>query len=150
MLSISLFFIAGLGACGEQKSHEHGDHDDHHDHHDHDDDSLPDDFDPATEWTTNHGVTVSYTTYPSPIPDSQEFAVIFTVSEGSIVGADGTMPTHGGHGMNVEPQVIDNEDGTFTAEPFEFHMPGYWEIHATVESASGSQERLDFQVDCCE
>ena len=52
--------------------------------------------------------------------------------------------------MTVEPQVTDNGDGTFTATPFEFHMPGYWVIHALVTDTSGTEERVDFDVDCCE
>ena len=100
--------------------------------------------------TTSHGVTVSYVANPDPIPESSEFSVVFTVSDGSITAADATMPEHAGHGMTVEPIVTDNGDQTFTAVPFEFHMPGRWEIHATVASATGEEERLDFQVDCCE
>ena len=103
-----------------------------------------------TTLTTSHGVTVSYVADPDPIPESSEFSVIFTVSDGSITAADSTMPEHAGHGMTVEPEVIDNGDQTFTAAPFEFHMPGRWEIHATVATATGEEERLDFQVDCCE
>ena len=100
--------------------------------------------------TTAHGVTVSYSANPSPIPESKEFSITFEVSEGSITKADATMPDHRGHGMNVLPEVSDNGDMTFTASPFEFHMPGYWLLHATVATATGQEERLDFEVDCCE
>jgi len=103
-----------------------------------------------TTLTTAHGVTVSYSANPSPIPESTEFSVTFEVSDGSITHADATMPDHGGHGMNVEPKVNDNGDMTFTASPFEFHMPGYWLIHATVATTTGQEERLDFEVDCCQ
>ena len=44
----------------------------------------------------------------------------------------------------------DNGDGTFTAAPFEFSMPGYWVLHATVADENGTEERIDFDVDCCE
>ena len=103
-----------------------------------------------TSLSTAHGITVSYSTNPSPIPESTEFSVTFEVSDGSITGADATMPDHGGHGMNVQPEVNDNGDMTFTASPFQFHMPGYWLIHATVATATGQEERLDFEVDCCQ
>ena len=145
--------LVAFAIVGCEKGHDHQDsgHAGHGDHHGgHGDDSLPDDFDGTTTRTTLHGVTVSYTTDPSPIPESTEFAVTFTVSEGGISAADATMPTHGGHGMNVTPVVTEIGDNVFTAAPFEFHMPGYWEIHATVTSASGEEERLDFHVDCCE
>ena len=119
-----------------------------HDHHE--DTDLPEDFDPSTEHVSSTGVTVSYVTDPSPIPESTEFAITFTVTGGELIEADATMPTHGGHGMPVAPALTDNEDGTYTAEPFEFAMPGYWVIHATVEDESGNRERVDFDVDCCE
>ena len=48
--------------------------------------------------------------------------------------------------MTVEPELTDNGDGTFTAAPFEFHMPGYWVIHATVADTNGTEERADFDV----
>jgi len=117
--------------------------------HDHGEDD-PDGFDPSTEQTSSTGVTVSYTTDPTPIPESEEFSVTFTLSEGRLSEADATMPTHGGHGMNVFPLVIDNGDGTFTASPFEFHMPGYWVIHAMIVDEDGTEERIDFDVECCE
>jgi len=138
-----------LSGCSPDRSDSgHADH--AHDHHGESD--LPDDFDPTTELTVHNGETVvSYSTDPTPIPESALFAVTFTVSEGArITGADATMPNHGGHGMTVEPQVTDNGDGTFTAAPFEFHMPGYWVVHALVTDANGTEERADFDVDCCD
>ena len=142
--------LAGLilttTACGDKNDDDSGGHD----HNGHGDTDLPDDFDPATEHTSSTGVNISYVADPSPIPESTEFAVIFTVSGGTMTEADATMPTHGGHGMPVAPQLTDNGDGTYTAEPFEFAMPGYWVIHATVADESGSEERVDFDVDCCE
>ena len=153
-----IHYTAGLlsfliAACGTKDDGEdwdsssHGDHD--HSAHQGDTD-LPDDFDPSTEQTSSTGVTVSYETDPSPIPESTEFTIIFTVSDGTLVEADATMPTHGGHGMPVAPALVDNGDGTYTAQPFEFAMPGYWVIHATVQDENGTAERVDFDVDCCE
>ncbi len=139
-----------IGICGCEKDSIEVNTDDEHDHSHHGDTDLPDDFDPATEIETEDGLVVSYTPDPNPIPESTEFAVTFSLSAGTISEADATMPTHGGHGMNVLPVVTDNGDGTFTATPFEFHMPGYWVIHAIVINEDGNEERIDFDVDCCE
>ena len=149
-LCIGLLLLSFAG-CGKdavetnaEDEHEHGDHAHHGDT------DLPDDFDPATEVEAQSGIIVSYVSDPSPIPESAEFAVTFSLSAGSLAEADATMPTHGGHGMNVLPIVTDNGDGTYTAEPFEFHMPGYWVIHAIIADEEGNEERVDFDVDCCE
>jgi len=116
----------------------------------HGDDGLPDDFDPATEKTTPSGITVSYTTDPRTIAESETFSVTFTLSAGVLSDADATMPTHGGHGMAFVPGVNYNGDNTYTATPFVFHMPGYWVIHATIVNEDGDTERLNFDVDCCD
>ena len=146
--TLSLLILAV--ACGDKEDDSgHGDHDGH-DHSHHGDTDLPDDFDPATEQTSMTGITVSYVSDPTPIPESSEFAITFTLSGGTMTEADATMPTHGGHGMPVAPVLTDNGDGTYTAQPFEFQMPGYWVIHATVADEDGNQERVDFDVDCCE
>ena len=142
-------FIALLGACTKGEIDTAASD---HSGHDHGGAQLPDDFNPTTELTTHNGtVTVSYTSDPSPIPESTLFAVTFATDNGAVIAsADATMPNHGGHGMTVEPALTDNGDGTYTAAPFEFHMPGYWVIHATVADASGVEERADFEVDCCD
>ena len=137
--------LAILG-CGE-KEEETGMSPDHADHAD---PGMPSDFDPSTEQSSSHGVTVSYASDPSPIPESSEFSIVFTVIGGTITEVDATMPTHGGHGMPVSPVFTDNGDGTYTAAPFEFQMPGYWVIHAVVANDDGNEERVDFDVDCCE
>jgi len=143
----ALCLLALAVACGDKE--EDSGHDGHdHDHHG--DTDLPDDFDPSTEQTSMSGITVSYVTDPTPIPESNEFSVTFTLSDGTLFEADATMPAHGGHGMPVSPVLTDNNDGTYTAEPFEFQMPGYWIIHATVADGDGNKERVDFEVDCCE
>lgn len=116
----------------------------------HGDESLPTDFDPATEQTTQSGITVSYTTSPAPIPDSELFDVIISVSDGDVMDVEASMPTHGGHGMTVDPVLTYNEDGTVTAAPFEFHMPGYWLIQVIVADEEGNEEQVRFDVDCCE
>ena len=143
-----LFIALTTGCSGAEDDSAASSHADH----EHDAAQLPADFDPATERTTHGGtVTVSYTSDPSPIPESTLFALTFSTSAGAVVtAADATMPNHGGHGMTVEPELTDNGDGTFTAAPFEFHMPGYWVIHATVADTNGTEERADFDVACCD
>ena len=141
-----LWLIFAVSCTPKSEDSGHGDH-----AHEHDNGGLPDDFDPSTEVQTNQGsYTVSYTTDPSPIPESTLFSVTYTVSEGTLIGADATMPTHGGHGMTVEPTITLNEDGSYTAMPFEFHMPGYWVIHGTIQGEDGTMERADFDVECCD
>ena len=150
MLKITVVCLLTLAAACGDKGNDSG-NENAHDHSDHDGDTdLPDDFDPATEHTSSTGITVSYTTDPNPIPESLEFSVTFSLSSGTMTEADATMPMHGGHGMPVAPVLNDNGDGTYTATPFEFQMPGYWIIHATVKDDDGNEERVDFEVDCCE
>ena len=147
---ITICLLTLTFACGD-KGEDSGAAANEHDHSGHHGDTdLPDDFDPATEHTSSTGITVSYTTDPSPIPESTEFSVTFSLSGGTMTEADATMPSHGGHGMPVAPVLNDNGDGTYTAAPFEFQMPGYWVIHATVRDDNGTEERVDFEVDCCE
>lgn len=147
-MRLTLLLLALFG-CAESKTSEQ-DQDDGHDGHGHGDESLPADFDPSTELVTESGVTVSYTTSPDPIPESELFEVIISASSGTVMDADASMPTHGGHGMTVDPVLTDNEDGTVTAAPFEFHMPGYWLIQVTVADEEGNEEQVRFDVDCCE
>ena len=148
MRFVSLVLVLGTLSCAD-KTEDSGT-EDGHDHSHHGDDELPDDFDPATTVTTDGGTyNVSYTTNPSPIPESEEFSVSFSTSGGTIISVDGTMPTHG-HGMNVTPELTDNGDGTYSASPFVFYMPGYWVIHATVQGEDGSTEQANFDVDYCE
>ena len=140
-----LLFIALTTGCSSA-----GDDSATSSHADHEHDAAQ--FDPATDQTTHGGtVTISYASDPSPIPESALFAITFSTSAGAVVtAADATMPNHGGHWMTVKPEVTDNGDGTFTAAPFEFHMPGYWVIHATVADTNGTEERADFDVACCD
>ena len=141
LASLSLTFSCGGNDDDTSGSSAHA--------HDHGNTDLPEDFDPSTEQQSSHGITVSYVTDPAPIPESSEFSVTFTLSGGTLTEADATMPSHGGHGMPVAPALTDNGDGHYTAAPFEFQMPGYWVIHATVADENGTEERVDFDVDCC-
>jgi len=143
------FFLIGLMAIGcgsdETKSGEDGDH-----HHHHGDDTLPDDFDESTGKTTESGIDVSYTTDPEAPVESDEFSVIITHSGGTITTVDATMPSHGGHGMNVSPELDDDGQGTVVANPFQFHMPGHWELFVQLETDDGEVETIRFDMACCD
>lgn len=146
------FVLLGLLAlgCGGDDDKGGGDHAHDHDHDHHGDDTLPDDFDDSTQKTTESGIVVSYTTNPAVIVESEEFGVIITHSGGTVVEADATMPTHGGHGMNVYPERDDDGAGTVVASPFQFHMPGYWELFIQLETADGDVETVRFDMACCD
>jgi hypothetical protein len=134
--------------------------DDDSGHMDQDDTDPPDDFDASRTVTSNDGLfTAVYVPTPDPIPESIEFSVAVTITDPTdpnlalsdvvITSIDATMPSHGGHGMNVNPVVSDNDDGTGEGSPLKFHMPGYWMLH--VEATVGGQsDRADFEIDCCE
>ena len=147
---LSLLLLTG---CPEGDEHDH----DHHHHDDDTSDTAHHDY--ATSAHSDGGAFyVEYTPNPDPIPVSDEFSVTLTVYEGvdteavlsgvDRVAVDADMPEHG-HGMNVVPEVADNGDGTFTASPFAFHMPGYWEIYVDV-TVGDTTERATFSVDCCD
>ena len=143
------FFLIGVMAIGcgsdDTKSGEDEDH-----HHHHGDDTLPDDFDDSTEKTTESGIDVSYTTDPEAPVESDEFSVIITHSGGTITTVDATMPSHGGHGMNVSPDLDDDGQGTVVANPFQFHMPGHWELFVQLETDDGAVETIRFDMACCD
>jgi YtkA-like len=113
-------------------------------------------LDTSREQPTDGGTwMVSYAPTPDPLPFSENFDLLLTLTDsagGAVAGAEtvlanATMPSHG-HGMNVEPVATENEDGTWTASPFKFHMAGMWEITVDV-TADGSTERASFNVECC-
>jgi hypothetical protein len=139
-------FLMGLLAigCGSEDSAD-GDHDHHHG-----DATLPADFDDSTEKITESGITVSYTTDPVELIESEEFSVIITYDGGTITEADATMPNHGGHGMNVEPDLDPQDDGTVVASPFQFHMPGYWILEVKLKNDNGDVEQVRFDMACCD
>lgn len=86
---------------------------------------------------------------PDPIPFNDYFDVTVTVTEGgnpvsdATVNIAGQMPVHG-HGMNVDPQVTNNGDGTYTASGLLFHMEGHWQLLVDV----GEQQAV-FDITCC-
>ena len=57
---------------------------------------------------------------------------------------------NGPSGMSEYLIEVENDDGTVTAGPFEFHMPGYWLIQVTLADEEGNEEQVRFDVDCCE
>ena len=144
-MTFALLGLLALG-CGGDDTKSDGDHDHHH----HGDSTLPDDFDDSTEKTTESGIVVSYTTDPAALVESDEFSVIITHSGGTVIEADATMPSHGGHGMNVYPELDDDGAGTVVASPFQFHMPGYWELFIQLENAEGQVETVRFDMACCD
>lgn len=144
--SVTLVFLM---ACPE--GHDNGHH--------HDDTSDTAQYDYSRAMHSDGGsFYVVYAPDPDPIPLSDEFSITLMVHDGAetdtmlidvdAVAADGDMPDHD-HGMNVVPAVVDNGNGTFTASPFAFHMPGYWEINVDV-TIGETTERATFSVDCCE
>ena len=131
-----------------------------HDHSGHGDTDLPDDFDDTPEKLSVDGLAwVAYETKDGTLPESTEFAVLITLSDpadssstlddATVTAVDATMPSHGGHGMNVTPVVTDNGDGTFTAAPIKLHMPGHWVLHVDVE-VDGAPDTANFDIDCCD
>ena len=112
----------------------------------------------STTATTDGGSFVAtYTTDPAPITSDAYFAVTLSVFEadGTTVVTDITsadidaeMTTHG-HGMNVDPEITDNGDGTFTATPFLFHMSGHWTIRFALTQGDITEEGY-FDVECCD
>ena len=126
-------------------------------HHDDTSDTAQHDYSAAAH-SDGGSFYVVYASDPDPIPLSDEFSITLMVYDGAdtdtmlmnvdAVATDADMPDHD-HGMNVVPVVVDNGNGTFTASPFAFHMPGYWEINVDV-TVGETTERATFSVDCCE
>jgi hypothetical protein len=104
---------------------------------------------------------VMYSPDPEPIPFNELFDLVVMVHDGedhsemlmdADIEVDATMPAHG-HGMNTEPSVTREDDGSFLVEGMKFHMRSEdaeqrWEIHieATHEETT---ETATFNVMCC-
>ncbi len=104
-----------------------------------------------TQVSSNKNFRLSYTPSPDPIPVNQHFRLkLFLQNKNNqIVTAaklkiDATMPDHN-HGMNVKPKLKELGKGVYAVEGFLFHMPGYWEIKATINHA-GKTETVVFGV----
>ena len=118
--------------------------------------------------TTREKMTDGYTYYveyqptPDPIPHNELFTIDVSVWEteakdtpltDAAIAVDATMPAHG-HGMNTEPTITDNEDGTFTVEGMKFHMESptpeeKWVIGVEVTQGE-TTETASFDVMCCD
>ena len=149
-----------LIGCGDKSGGSADDAEDTATHHDHSDSDLPEDFDDAREQISNNSLFYAeYEPVTDPIPESTEFTVQITLydptdtntklTDAIVTQVDSTMPAHGGHGMNVNPVVTDNGDGTWTAGPLKYHMPGHWVLHVWTEH-NGDADRADFDIACCE
>ncbi len=149
--------IVGLSACDGKEAETGHDSDDHT----HDTDAHTDDTDAGNP--TNVAMTdggsfhVRYTTTPSPIPLNDYFDVrveafsdaAMTAPAAGVPGTfDAWMPAHG-HGMNVEPTITDNGDGTWDVSGLLFHMEGDWQVTVGLEGAGGLENAV-FDVACCE
>jgi len=164
MILSAVFALSATIGCGGKTDDANDESDDSgthsHDHHEGEDTDLPDDFDDSRTILSNDGVfTATYAPNPDPPPESVEFSVLITISDpdnstvtltgAEVTDVDSTMPSHGGHGMNVVPVVTDNGDGTWTAAPLKYHMPGYWVLHVEAD-INGETDRADFDISCCE
>lgn len=96
---------------------------------------------------------VEFRTRPSAIPMNDVFAMDVRVSRIASneampaqydLSVDADMPEHL-HGMNTQPKVTRNDDGTFTARGMQLHMSGYWELYFDI-SAGGMSERAQLGV----
>lgn len=148
----------GLSACkaeGDDTAEETDAHDS--DGHTHDSDET------GTGNFTNEAMTdggtwhVRLTPTPSPIPLNDYFDVrveAFTdeamtaPAAGVTATFDAEMPAHG-HGMNVEPEITDNGDGTWDVTGLLFHMEGDWRVAVGI-AGTDSFESAVFDVACCE
>ena len=52
---------------------------------------------------------------------------------------DARMPQHR-HGMNVRPQISEDEPGKYRVEGLRCHMPGHWELYFDI-TRDGLTER---------
>jgi len=120
----------------------------------HGEDDYYDDKNLTAEAVTEGGLTVAYTTSPSPIPIAEEFSMTIEVGDDAgpvqLQGLElrGDMPAHG-HGMNVEPVVTDLGDGVWSLDPLLLHMPGHWELEVAVQ-VDGVWDSALFDVRCCD
>ena len=127
-----------------------------HEHHHTGGSTIPDDANFSGTATTDGGTwTVTYSTRPEPIALSENFDLTVTVTDAegparnAALELAATMPDHN-HGMNTDPTVTTHEDGTFTVQGMQFHMTGWWRIHADVSTPDLPSESAWFDVTCCD
>ncbi|MGV3522586.1 MAG: FixH family protein [Candidatus Sericytochromatia bacterium] len=104
-----------------------------------------------TQLSEKKSFRLSYTPVPDPIPLNQHFRLRLQLQDaqnrilnGATLKVDANMPEHN-HGMNVKPTVKSLGKGLYEVRGLLFHMPGYWEIVATV-SHKGKTEKVIFGV----
>ena len=128
---------------------------DTHDHHEHGSDTASGEV-LQEALTDGESYWVAWESAPTPIPYNDYFDLrvsVFDASDASTlvvaasITADANMPAHG-HGMNTEPVVTSNDDGTFEVAGMLFHMEGEWELDVAV-TVDGATEVATFPVDCC-
>lgn len=91
---------------------------------------------------------VRWCTLPEPLPLNEPFEVrvqLFRADGEPLpeatcrVAVDAAMPHHG-HGMNVQPELIPNADGSHSARGMLFHMGGAWTLYFDI-TEGGITER---------
>lgn len=95
---------------------------------------------------------VAFTTAPLPIPMNEPFEIrarIEPIGEkppGEVkLRVDAAMPDHR-HGMNTQPQVTREADGSWRVRGMLLHMPGYWELYFDLER-DGETERAQYNFE---
>jgi hypothetical protein len=78
---------------------------------------------------------------PNPVPLNNTFSAHVDVykngnkaqrAQGVVLAVDALMPEHN-HGMNTEPTIKSNSDGSFDVSGLLFHMPGKWELYFDIQ-----------------
>jgi len=144
-LTIAILGASILG-CGDGSSHD-------------DSMSMTDTamYEVARTTTTDGGTwSVTYAPDPDPIPTTDNFRLLFTISDietselvsGAEVTAQASMPAHN-HDMNTTPVITELEDSQYEVAGMQFHMSGHWRIDLEI-TASEKTEIAEFHVDCCQ
>lgn len=111
-------------------------------------------------FTVDRRYVVEYETKPAPIPLNRIFSLTARVYDGrtfdvdaprpaplrdAILVIDAGMPEHN-HGMNRNPRITRNDDGSYTAAGMLFHMPGRWALYFDI-TRSGLVERAEASIE---
>lgn len=111
-------------------------------------------------FTTDRRYVVEYETKPAPIPLNRIFSLTARVYDGrtfdvdaprptplrdAILVIDAGMPEHN-HGMNRNPRITRNDDGSFTAAGMLFHMPGRWALYFDI-TRGGIIDRAEASIE---
>ncbi len=105
--------------------------------------------------TEGGSYAVSFAVLEQGFPLSEEFDLAFTVANADKspaadveLSVTAWMPNHG-HGMNQEPIVTANGDGTFLVAGMLLHMSGAWDVYADVQF-EGTTESATLSIRCCD